>query len=516
MDTKELVEYFKQGLFAEAYDKRQQEFDVWTEYYQDNQINSYEKAQETYSLYKEETRRGLYSMDIGNPFEAFGKLGPYEVELADNTHYGEWRYLNRWPLGVPFTRKIIDTKGSSYNDSPERELKFKVNNEKKNEVLKKYLKNILVDSLLSKIDKYSILHGVAGVLVEFIQESSQIIINEMQGEKPGYLRLTPVLAHQIATKLNNRGELEAVSIYYSVSDSITGKTVNRFRILTKTQDIVCQDGKVILETINELGLIPIAWLHNEAFPEDFYGVGVGRALIAANRQVNSYFAHATETILKQTQKITWLIDFLTDKTKFTDRPGTINQMRSQDPESGGRIIETGAGASIDQIWAGAMNLIRFMAVMFDIPPQILLDEGVTPSSKAIIQQSESMHKYFKERQSILALFEIDFWTLIIRVLGTYGAGIFADEEVPEINVKFPQWISAETDTIINKCNFEYATAAKIIGIPLSTPIHYLMDGYGLSYDKAEQRWKETIEFWDKFKQTGQIQTDESQGGTQTV
>jgi hypothetical protein len=57
MDTKELVEYFKQGLFAEAYDKRQQEFDVWTEYYQDNQINSYEKAQETYSLYKEETRR---------------------------------------------------------------------------------------------------------------------------------------------------------------------------------------------------------------------------------------------------------------------------------------------------------------------------------------------------------------------------------------------------------------------------------------------------------------------------
>ena len=38
MDTKELVEYFKQGLFAEAYDKRQQEFNVWTEYYQDGKM----------------------------------------------------------------------------------------------------------------------------------------------------------------------------------------------------------------------------------------------------------------------------------------------------------------------------------------------------------------------------------------------------------------------------------------------------------------------------------------------
>lgn len=515
MDTKELVEYFKKGAFAEAFDKRQQEFDVWTDYYQDNQINSYEKAQEIYTLYKEDTRRGTYSMDIGNLFEYFGKCGPYEVELADNTHYGEWRYLNRWLLGVPFTKKIIDTKGSSYNDNPEREFIFKTDGVNKNQVLKKYLKNTLIDSLLSKVDKFSILHGVAGVLVEFVQESPEIIITDIQGEKPGRLRFTPVLAHQIAVKLNNLGELEAVGIYYAVEDTIAGKTVNRFRILTKSKDITCQDGKVVQEVINELGVIPIAWLHNEAFPEDFFGIGVGRALTAANRQVNSYFAHANETILKQTQKITWLIDFLTDKTKYSLAPGTTNQMRSNDPESGGRIIETGAGAAIDQIWSGAMNLIRFMAVMFDIPPQILLDEGVTPSSKAIIQQSESMHKYFKERQSILSLFEIDFWTLVIKVLGTYGAGIFADGEVPEINIKFPQWMSAETDTIINAGNFEYATAAKTIGIPLSTPIHYLMDRYGLSQDKAKARWEETVQFYDEFRKNSQV-PEQSQGGTQTV
>lgn len=511
MNTKELVEYFDKGAFAEAFDKRHQEFDVWTDYYQDNQINSYAKAQEIYTLYKEQTRAGVYSMDILNIPEYFAKVGPLEVELLDNTHYGEWRYLNRWLLGVPFTKKIIDTKGSSYNESPEREFIFQKDNDNKNKVLKKYLKNVLVDSLLSKVDKYSILHGISGVLVEFIQESPEIIITEIQGEKRGKLRLTPVLAHQIAVKLNNLGELEAVAIYYAVEDTITGKTENRYRIFTNNYDIVCSGNKVISETINELGTIPIAWLHNEAFPEDFYGVGVGRALIAANRQINSYFAHAAETILKQTQKITWLIDFLTDKTKYSTAPGTINNMRSTDPESGGRIMETGAGAGIDQIWSGAINLVRFMATMFDIPPQILLDEGVTPSSKAIIQQSESMQKYFKERQSVLALFEIDFWTLVIKVLGTYGAGIFADEEIPEVNIKFPQWISAETDTMINACNFEYATAAKTIGIPLSTPIHYLMDRFGLSQEKAKARWEETVRFWDNYKKTGQIQTDQSQG-----
>lgn len=474
------------------------------DYYNGEQVANWDDAVEVYRHRKEG-----YSIETADDLtiRTYGKIGPTKAEL-DNTYNGMHLYMARWPETYPVTKKIIDTLGCVYDNSPKRTLIFKNENERKNAIIDELLKEMPLDSLLMKIDRMSLLQGVAGVLIEYIQDvdpEGNLVINENNTYTQGSLRLTPLYAHNIDVKTDDNKHIIAVKIEYMNLDGIDNKEHRFVRTITNHKDILQKNNEQPVEKTNPLGIIPIVWLHKDLYPEHFWSPGYGDIIVGVNRAVNEEMNHERNLIRYQTQT-THIISGInrTKQPTLSVNPEQINIVEDDGSGTGIQLLNLSPNGSASIITNSVRERLQYLCIMLDLPYDIFtLSISTSDSSLAQMGAGESMRKAYERRQRVIKPFERRLFSMIVKVLSVYATKLFENDE-PDVLVEFPRWDQPGMTQIIEQLRFALVEVPRVIGTPLMTPAEAIAKLKNLPKEEAEQNTEVVLKYWkdNKLPQAG--------------
>ena len=510
MDTKKFLEQLKNASIAETDCDLRQKMQLMTDYYNGYQITDWQTAYNAYLTGNPSSANNYYngiskdSPEYYNIYEVHGKIGP--LELEDGV-MGKKIFYNRWPQGYPLTKKVVDTLANAYEVAPSRSFQFTIDNDLKNRLLEETLDDIDLNNLLLKIDRYSILHGVAGILIEYIQDrdendENQDDIFESITIAKGKLRLTPVLAHNLAVEKDENNEVVAVIITYETYNNDTHERDVVSRGITATQDILTKKDKngdpVTVTKDNELGIIPIVWLHYDPYPEDFWTPGIGETLCSENRSINQDLAHLDLLMRYQTQNIRIIKDLDFDENKpLQGHPGAVNHASSRMQDMAGDVITLSPTTSLDQVRTVIENKLKFYIDAYSLPVDTF-KASVSNSSVAQLEQREPLRKARLQRLEIIQHFERRFWKLIIKVLGTYQTDKFLNDN-PKVSVKFPVWPKGGMQELLNLYRMGLIESTSVNGVAMFSPEKLYRDVAGMSDEDIQAMQKDTEKFNQEVK-----------------
>lgn len=468
------------------------------QYYIGDQIQTYEEAREEYLNLQTNTQ--LNSVFI------FNKIGPFYSEVDDEI-WGKIRYCERKPSFFPLTKRVVDTLACVYDKTPKRNFIFSKNNEEVNLTLTNTLTELLfkltpygiddIDALFSKIEKFSLLNGVAGVLIEYVKKDGIKKYKDISYNN-GYMRLSPLLAHQIyvAQDIITK-EVIAVNIVNSDSDLDNGE-ITYSRVLTTEYDILYtyNNGKEEIDVqVNPLGFIPIVFMSDEMYPDNFWGQGIGNTLVKINRALNDYLAQEQSLIRDQTQQRLFAFN-IKNIPRGAANTGAIVKVEDSSPEKDkARIQAITPTADLSAVRQSIDSLFKRAAYSFRLPVEILQ----TNSSKAIAEARGELKPNYLHSQKRCRVFEDKFWKIYYKVASTYATNYLSEFELDAVVIDYAGWPVQNLTEMVQLANFlSVSSGLNPSGIPYMTPVDIIKMLSDVSETEAEKVWANSVKFYQKY------------------
>ncbi len=471
------------------------------QYYIGDQVQSYEEAREEYLNLRDKT--------VGyNSDTTFNKIGPFYSEVDDDV-WGKIRYCERKPSFFPLTKRIIDTLACVYDKSPKRNFIFtkKSGNEEvdltETNILTELLFKLIpygvddVDALFSKIEKFSLLNGVAGILIEYVKKDGikqykDIVYHD------GYMRLSPLLAHQIyvAQDIVTK-EIIAVNIVNTDKD-LDNQEITYSRVLTADYDIlyVYTNGKEDVDVqINPLGVIPVVFMNDEMYPDNFWGQGIGNTLVKINRALNDYLAQEQSLIRDQTQQRLFAFN-IKNIPRGAANTGAIVKVEDNSPDKDkARIQAITPTADLSAVRQAIDSLFKRAAYSFRLPVEILQ----TNSSKAIAEARGELKPNYLHSQKRCRIFEDKFWKIYYKVASNYATNYLSEFNLDAVVVDYAGWPVQNLTEMVQLANFlSVSSGLNPSGIPYMTPIDIIKMLSDVSDTEAEKIWANSVNFYKKY------------------
>lgn len=523
-------DYFLSGATSQRIRDQQ----LQHEYYIGDQVMSYSDAR---LIYSEMRARGV---DDISPYLPFPKIGPYFSELKDDV-CGRIRFEDRMPAFFPLTKRIIDILGCTYATAPKRHFIFKKNENKlSSDIYTEFISLFLphgfvgIDSLMTKIECYSLLHGVAGLLIDFKKDGISKIVNNI-GYSNGYCVFTPLLAHNLFISLDEFGELQAINYVYGSQDYGVSETIDYSRVITKESDILISHKhskntteKDVKIDVNPLGFIPALFMNDDLYPstESFWGHGLGSALVYINRALNDFLAQEQSLIRDQTQQRLFFINFK-EVPEHSLGTGAITMLDDRSPDKDqGRVEKISPSADIAAVRQSIEAIFKRAAYSFGLPTEILQ----TNSSKAIAEARGELKPHYLKSQKKCAIFEKKLWNMIFKVISYYATQHFTRNQISldDVVVDFEPWPTQNLGEMISLAQFMLVDSSQNpSGRPLGTPSEVRRMLFSVSETEAEQKEQESIKFWKEYQEansndnggfhgegTGQFPSSRKESGTE--
>ncbi|HOO97861.1 MAG TPA: hypothetical protein PL019_08930 [Caldisericia bacterium] len=495
MTKQELIQWGRENRIQESFDERYRLRQLETDYYNNDQLLSYDTALEAWNLKASNLRDNI---DI---VRYYGKLGPFETELVDPVE-GRDLYHRRNPASIPLTKKIINELACVYREPPNRIFKFDGKSDGDNGKYQRFIEYLLkqsdvydLNSLFLKLDRFSLLHGVAGVLIEYVQDigKPKAKFEDFYYTK-GRLNYSPLLAHNLAIKTDIYGNLEAINYCYSLEETNAGSTkLNDYsRVISADYDILIENDEVLTEFDNPLGFIPVVFLRDDVHPSpgEFWGYGLGEMLVKYNYQLNQDLALLQLLISKQSNQQIYFENIKpSSRTEISNYPGAKNYLMPQDTEREAKIHVVNPGSDTAAIRNTLETLLQLIAKVNNMPPEILQ----TNSSKALTEARAELKDHFIARQTPCRVFEQKFWKMNIEVLKEYATREFDSVTLDEVVVDYMTWPATNLTDIKEMVRFMYGEAAGTAFGPLLTPKQAIKLLLNVSDDEAERRIQEIFE-----------------------
>jgi len=472
------------------------------QYYVGDQVQSYDEAREEYNNLKNQTPN--YDSDY-----TFNKIGPFYSEVEDEV-WGKIRYCERKPSFFPLTKRIIDTLACVYDKSPKRNFIFskKSDNKEVNLTETNTLTELLfklipygvddVDALFSKIEKFSLLHGVAGILIEYVKKDGIKQYKDI-AYHDGYMRLSPLLAHQIyiAQDIVTK-EVVAVNIVNRDKD-INDQEITYSRVLTADYDILyiyAYGGKEEIDVqINPLGVIPVVFMNDEMYPDSFWGQGIGNTLVKINRALNDYLAQEQSLIRDQTQQRLFAFN-IKNIPRGAANTGAIVKVEDNSPDKDkARIQAITPTADLSAVRQAIDSLFKRAAYSFRLPVEILQ----TNSSKAIAEARGELKPNYLHSQKRCRVFEDKFWKIYFKVASNYATNYLSEFDLDEVVVDYAGWPVQNLTEMVQLANFlSVSSGLNPTGIPYMTPVDIIKMLSDVSDTEAEKIWANSVNFYQKY------------------